>query len=82
MPKQPIDDTVTMTGRVAGASPESIAATEMWLKDRTVPVEYLESLLGNARITVAVPAALLDVPVSAVTPIDVPPVLRLISKGK
>lgn len=68
MSKRPTNDTVTMTGGVADTRPQSIAANEMWLKNRAVPVDYLESVLGNAGVTIRVHAAPLDAHVNGVKP--------------
>ncbi len=53
MSDRTINDTVTICG-ATDIRPQIIIANEMWLKNRSVPKDYLESVLGNASITIAV----------------------------
>ncbi len=49
------DDTVKICG-TAHVCPQSITANDMWLKNRSVPSDYLDSVLGSAGVTVVVRA--------------------------
>lgn len=49
------DDTVKICSP-AHVCPQSITANDMWLKNRSVPRDYLDSVLGRAGVTVVVRA--------------------------
>jgi hypothetical protein len=49
------DDTVEIRG-AAHVCPQSITANDMWLKNRSVPSDYLDFVLGSAGVTVIVRA--------------------------
>lgn len=54
-PNRTTDDTVMVCGSVRVGS-QTITANAMWLKNRSVPQDYLDFVLGSAGITVIVRA--------------------------
>ncbi len=54
-PNRTTDGTVKICGPTC-VDPRTIAANAMWLKNRSVPRDYLDFVLGSAGITVIVRA--------------------------